>query len=220
MQKYRTFVFFNKSNILLVPKNLKMENLSFGNEKKKKKLIMIYGNSNSLKSTFIPFKILVNKIFEKKKSTVASELDFFGNNFQSFETKSGIQIVDFLIGKGISPSWGAFVKVNYVSYIIDDEIMKKIESTFDKKETFTYQHGTGEINLGFEEGIHSMKIGGKRRIIMKLDSGTNIVDKGPIPSSSGIRQELKVFFKKNFGNNNLFLIYDIELVEIFTQNIQ
>jgi hypothetical protein len=219
MQTFETKEFFIKSNITLVFKNLKTGRLSFGNEKLKKKLIMTFGNSNSIKSTFIPFKILVNKIFEKKKSSVAYEGDFFGNNFQSFETKSGIQIVDFLVGKGTSPSWGTFVKINYVSYITDKETIKKIESTFDKKETFTYQHGTGEINLAFEEGIHSMKIGGKRRIIIKIDSGTNIVDKDPIPSSSGKRQELKMFIKKNFENNNLFLIYDIELVEIFSQNI-
>ena len=219
MQTYETKVFFIKSNVTLIPKNLKTGSLSFGNEKMKKKLKMTFESSNSIKSTFIHFKILVNKIFEKKRNTVAFEGDFFRNNFQSFETKSGIQIVDFLVGKGSSPSWGAFVKVNYVSYITDKETTKKIESTFDKKETFTYQHGTGEINLGFEEGIHSMKIGGKRRIIVKIDPGTNLVDKGPIPSSSGIRQELKLFLKKNFQNTNLFLIYDIELLEIFSLNI-
>jgi len=180
---------------------------------------MNFENSNLLKSTFIPFKILINKFFEKKKNAVASDRNFSGNNFQSFETKSGIQIVDFLVGEGTSPSWGTFVKVNYVSYITDKETIKKIESTFDNKETFTYQHGTGEINLAFEEGLHSMKIGGKRRLIVKIDSETNTIDKGPIPSSSGIRQELKLFLKKNFQNTNLFLIYDIELVEIFSQNI-
>ena len=70
---------------------------------------------------------MVNKIFEKKRNTVAFEGDFFRNNFQSFETKSGIQIVDFLVGEGTSPSWGTFVKVNYVSYITDKETIKKMK---------------------------------------------------------------------------------------------
>ena len=209
---------FLTSRILILGK-LKTNNLHFKGSSPIKNLVMTFENSKSPLYLIFPFKIAENKIFGKKKSILTLNQDLSGKNFQSFETKSGIKIIDFLVGEGISPSWGTFVKVNYVSYITNKDIMRKIESTLDRNEIFTYQHGTGEINLAFEEAIHSMKIGGKRRIIVKIDSETNFVGKGPISSSSGIRQELKSFIKKNFNSGEISLIYDIELIDISSQKV-
>jgi len=129
-----------------------------------------------------------------------------------FETKSGIQIKDFKVSFGESPSWGSFLKVRYSVYIAKDLKIIKIDSTFDRQETFLYQHGTGEINLAFEEAIHSMKIGGKRRIVIKSFTIEDVLNAGPISPSSGIRRELKLLFKDK--NPSCRLVYDIELIEI------
>lgn len=206
-------------NRIFILGKLKSNNLNFNCEMPIKKLTMTFDNSTSPLFLIFPLKTSENKIFGKKKNVLALNQDLSGKNFQSFETKSGVKIIDFLVGEGTSPFWGTFVKVNYVSYITNKDIMRKIESTIDRKEIFTYQHGTGEINLAFEEAIHSMKIGGKRRIIVKIDSETNFLGKGPISSSSGIRQELKSFIRKNLKSDDLFLIYDIELVDISSQKV-
>jgi hypothetical protein len=213
-----SYLFFVPNRIFTLGK-LKTNNLHFKGNIPIKNLTMTFKDFKSQLPLVFPFKTAENKISGKKKSLLTLNQDLSGQNFQSFETKSGIKIIDFLIGEGSSPSWGTFVKVNYVSYVTNKEIMRKIESTIDRNEIFTYQHGIGEINLAFEEAIHSMKIGGKRRIIVEINSETNLVSKGPISSSSGIRQELKTFIKKNFKRGNLFLIYDIELVDVFSQKI-
>lgn len=137
---------------------------------------------------------------------------------QTFETKSGIQIINFLEGKGKTPVWGTVLKVNYVNYVTIDQITRKIDSTIDRKEIFTFQHGTGEINVVLEEAIHSMKTGGKRRIILQINSEQDFINSGPISPSSGVRQELRLFLKNNIKKKNLFLIYDIELLEIIEKN--
>jgi len=59
-----------------------------------------------------------------------------------------------------------------------------------------FQHGSGELNIAFEEAIHPMKTGGKRRISLKVNEDQEIFKSGPISPLTGIRQELKMFLKK------------------------
>lgn len=150
----------------------------------------------------------------KKNKVFAIEEDFSDNNSKAYETKSGIQIIDFKVGDSKFPPWESFIKVKYVAYIKIGQNIKKIDSTYDRKEEFTFQHGNGELNVAFEEAIHSMQIGGKRRVIMKLNSEKEILNSGPISPLTGIRQELKNLFKYNIADNMVYLIYDIELIGI------
>lgn len=161
---------------------------------------------------------LISHFFAKKNTGTANEINFLKDLPQAFETKSGIKIVDFINGNGQSPIWGEILKINYVTYITDEKIIKKIDSTIDRKEVFTFQHGIGEINMALEEAVHTMKIGGKRRIIVKIKSERDPLFSGPIPPLSGLRQELKLFLKDNITKKNLFLIYDIELLKIIDKN--
>jgi hypothetical protein len=169
---------------------------------------------------FIQFKsnTLISHFFAKKNTGTANEINFSKDLPRAFETKSGIKIVDFINGNGKSPIWGEILEINYVTYITDEKIIKKIDSTIDRKELFTFQHGIGEINLAFEEAVHTMKIGGKRRIIVKIKSERDSLFSGPISPLSGLRQELRLFLKDNITKKNLFLIYDIELLKIIDKN--
>ena len=169
---------------------------------------------------FIQFKsnTLISHFFAKKNIGTANEINFPKDFPRAFETKSGIKIVDFINGNGNFPVWGEILKINYVTYITDEKIIKKIDSTIDRNEVFTFQHGIGEINLALEEAVHSMKIGGKRRMIVKIKSERDPLFSGPIPPLSGVRQELKLFLKDNVKKKDLFLIYDIELLKIIDKN--
>lgn len=156
--------------------------------------------------------------FFKKKNSLALIKDQ-KDLMEAYETKTGVKTIKFSNGNGESPSWGSFVKINYTNYIKSGQTIRKIDSTFDRKIPFTFQHGSGEINLSFEETIHSMKPGGKKRIIIEVYSEKDILNIGPISPSSGIRQELSLFYKSKIINDKLYLIYDIELVDIISKNI-
>jgi len=173
---------------------------------------MTFQNLTIKRDKFLRLLTLNFVLFGRK--TEAQAVDLNKNPLQTFETKSGIQIIEFLSGKGNLPSWGSFIKVKYTNYISDGEGIKKIDSTFERNGLFTYQHGIGEVNLAFEEIIHSMKTGGKRRAIVKINSDTEFLNLGPISASSGTREQLKFFVKNNINSKSLFLIYDVELVEI------
>lgn len=177
--KIPTVSFLNR-NHLYVKSFVKKSELSMNNNKISQKKT---NNSN-----YIYF---IKNLFLEKNSVSANHKDFSNDSLRGFETKSGIQIIDFLNGKGDSPEWGSFLKIRYVNYIVNNITTKKIDSTFDRKDIYTYQHGIGEVNLAVEEAIHSMKVGGRRRVIIKNFSVQDILNGGPIPSSTGTRQELK-----------------------------
>ena len=196
----------------------KFKDHSFCNRFEKQKKHMMTSEPLNRKK-FIKFKynsFIVN--FFKKKNALA----FINNqkdSLQAYETKTGVKTIQFSNGTGESPSWGSFVKINYTNYIKSGQTIRKIDSTFDRKLPFTFQHGSGEINLSLEETIHSMKPGGKKRIIIEVYSEKDILNIGPISPSSGIRQELSLFYKSKLLKDKLFLIYDIELIDIISKKI-
>lgn len=199
-------------------KKIEINNICLRSIKNIKYTIMRSNHLDRKKFIQSDVKTIFNDLFGNNHYAIAANNDFLEGSSQAFETKSGIKIINFLEGKGKTPAWGTILKVNYVNYITFDQITRKIDSTIDRKEIFTFQHGTGEINVVLEEAIHSMKVGGKRRIIAQFNSEQDFLTSGPISPSSGVRQELRLFLKNNTRKNNLFLIYDIELLEIIEKN--
>jgi FKBP-type peptidyl-prolyl cis-trans isomerase len=219
MTKNYSTCFVHFSLNLLNIKSLDHNKRAFKNTPLKNKWVM---NSEDLhRRNFIglnPKKFVYN-IFGETKKVSASEMSKLKELFPVFETKSGLKIIDFKKGDGEVLTWGAFSKVNYTSYVKTEGGILKIDSTYDRKETFTYQHGNGEVNLAFEEAVHAMKIGGKRRVVVKINSEKEILNKEPLSPSGGIRQELMVLCKNNIQKKNLYIIFDIELLDIMTKNI-
>ena len=154
--------------------------------------------------------ILIFTTLPKKNS--ASEIQ--RSTVRSFVTRTGLKIIDFRKGDGDSPVWGDILKVNFVIYLFENGVLEKIDSTYDRKENFLFRHGNGQMADGFEEAIHSMNIGGKRRIVLSKNDLYTRFGFGPIIPSSNRRE--KIFNKKEIKKtkNNNFIIFDIELLDI------
>lgn len=202
---------------------LKTQNIDDKNRGSKEKILknrLVMSSENIRRRKFMDLNSIkfAQEIIKRKNPVLASDLTQTETPYSVFETKSGLKIVDFKEGNGENITWGSFPKLNYTSYIKIGENILKIDSTYDRKQSFTYQHGNGEVNLAFEEAVHAMKIGGKRRVIVKINSEKEILNKGPISPSSGIRQELTLLCKNNLRSSELFLIFDIELLDILYTN--
>ena len=79
------------------------------------------------------------------------------------KTKSGLWCIDLVEGTGISPRYGNFVSISYKSYI-------KLPDTQESHQTWVWSHR-----------VPTMKVGGKRRIIIPPKWGYVTSGLEPIP---------------------------------------
>ena len=82
-------------------------------------------------------------------------------------TSSGLQIVDTQAGTGASPKQGQTAVVHYTGYLFDKGAKgKKFDSSVDRGQPFEFPVGAGRVIKGWDEGVASMKVGGKRTLII------------------------------------------------------
>ena len=76
-------------------------------------------------------------------------------------TASGLQYVDEVVGKGPQPKTGQTVIVNYTGRLTNGT---KFDSSLDRHEPFEFPIGEGKVIKGWDEGVGSMHVGGKRKL--------------------------------------------------------
>jgi len=105
---------------------------------------------------------------------------------------SGLGIIEVVEGKGLQPQAGQTVAVHYTGWLDgfgesrlgDGESEKLFDSSYDRRAPLTFAVGTGKVIKGWDEAVLSMKVGGKRRIIVPPELGYGANPKGPIPGGS------------------------------------
>ncbi|NEO27725.1 MAG: FKBP-type peptidyl-prolyl cis-trans isomerase [Kamptonema sp. SIO4C4] len=83
-------------------------------------------------------------------------------------TDSGLQYVEIKEGVGASPQPGQTVVVHYTGKLEDGS---KFDSSRDRGQPFSFKIGAGRVIKGWEEGIASMKVGGRRKLIIPPELG-------------------------------------------------
>ncbi len=78
-------------------------------------------------------------------------------------TASGLKYVDEVVGTGAAPQKGSNVSVHYVGTLTDG---KKFDSSRDRNAPFMFKLGVGQVIRGWDEGVMTMKAGGKRKLII------------------------------------------------------
>lgn len=98
-------------------------------------------------------------------------------------TPSGLQYVEEKIGAGAMPKAGQKVRVHYTGWLRNG---KKFDSSVDRGEPFVFTLGVRQVISGWDEGVASMHIGGKRKLIIpsQLAYGNRDVGDGLIPANS------------------------------------
>ncbi len=74
---------------------------------------------------------------------------------------SNLKIEDLKVGTGDSPKPGEVVSVHYTGWLQDGT---KFDSSVDRGEPFEFVIGQGQVIRGWDEGVMTMKEGGKRRL--------------------------------------------------------
>jgi len=83
-------------------------------------------------------------------------------------TASGLKIEELVVGTGTSPKQGETVSVHYTGWLTDGT---KFDSSRDRGTPFEFQIGVGRVIKGWDEGVMSMKVGGKRKLIIPAALG-------------------------------------------------
>jgi peptidylprolyl isomerase len=112
---------------------------------------------------------------------------------ETVKTASGLKYIDYVVGTGLQPQKGQTVFVHYSGYLTDG---KKFDSSLDRGQPFSFELGAGKVIQGWDEGLSTMKVGGKRRLIVPPQLGY-----GP----SGV---------SNVIPPNAELVFDVELLAV------
>ncbi len=87
-------------------------------------------------------------------------------------TASGLQIVDTTEGTGASPKTGQTCVMHYTGWLYENGAKgAKFDSSVDRGQPFAFTIGVGQVIKGWDEGVASMKVGGKRTLIIPPQLG-------------------------------------------------
>ena len=112
---------------------------------------------------------------------------------QYIKNPSGLAYLEVKPGTGAAPTAGKQVKVHYTGTL---ENGKKFDSSLDRGEPFSLTIGVGQVIPGWDEGVLSMKVGGKRKLVIPPQLGYGASGAGGVIPP------------------NATLIFDVELLEV------
>lgn len=116
-----------------------------------------------MKRLFKPSAFIIALFMGLATSALTHRLGSEPESTRIVTTTSGLRYVDSKIGDGAEPVRGQKAIVSYVGKF---ENGVRFDASEDHNQSFTFKVGAGHVISGFEEGVMTMKIGGKRRLII------------------------------------------------------
>lgn len=115
-------------------------------------------------------------------ASVPAVQDRFSDSVTLTTLADGLQYGDFAVGAGPTPSRGATITVHYTGWLSNGS---RFDSSRQSGRTpFAFAIGTNAVIKGWDEGILSMHVGGKRRLVIPPSLGYGAQANGPIPANS------------------------------------
>ena len=114
-------------------------------------------------------------------------------------TASGLQFTDTKVGEGASPKTGQTCVMHYTGWLYKDGVKgAKFDSSLDRGDPFEFAIGTKQVIGGWDEGVASMKVGGKRTLIIPPALGYGARGAGGlIPPNATLMFDVELLSVKN-----------------------
>jgi ketosteroid isomerase-like protein len=91
---------------------------------------------------------------------------------KAMTTESGLKYEDIVVGTGASPQPGQQVTVNYTGMLEDGtKFDSSVDPAFNHVQPFKFNIGIGQVIKGWDEGVMTMKVGGKRKLVIPPQLG-------------------------------------------------
>ncbi|MEM7066107.1 MAG: FKBP-type peptidyl-prolyl cis-trans isomerase [Cyanobacteria bacterium P01_B01_bin.77] len=108
-------------------------------------------------------------------------------------TDSGLMYEDLEVGTGALPVQGQAVTVHYTGTLENGE---KFDSSRDRNRPFSFTIGVGQVIKGWDEGVSTMRVGGRRKLVIPPELGYGARGAGGVIPP------------------NATLIFDVELIRV------
>ncbi len=88
------------------------------------------------------------------------------------ETSSGLKYEDTQVGSGSTPVSGQTCVMHYTGWLWEEGAKgAKFDSSVDRGRPFSFKIGVGQVIGGWDEGVSSMAVGGKRTLLIPPNLG-------------------------------------------------
>ena len=112
-------------------------------------------------------------------------------------TATGLQMIDTKVGTGASPRTNQTAVVHYTGWLYVNGVKgKKFDSSVNRGEPFEFPIGQQRVIAGWDEGVATMKVGGKRTLVIPPELGYGARGAGGVIPP------------------NATLIFDVELLDV------
>ena len=119
------------------------------------------------------------------------------NAAKTVTTPSGLKITDTKVGTGATPRAGQTCVMHYTGWLYQNGAKgAKFDSSLDRGRPFEFPLGAHRVIAGWDEGVATMKVGGKRTLVI------------PPELAYGARGAAGVI------PPNATLIFDVELLDV------
>ena len=115
-----------------------------------------------------------------------------GGGGAEMTTPSGLKYTDLVVGTGPSPQQGQTAVVHYTGTLTDGT---KFDSSRDRGQPYSFVFKQTPMIKGWDEGISTMKVGGRRQLVVPPALGYGATGRGQIPP-------------------NATLLFDVELLDV------
>src|SRR5438552_14765602 len=87
-------------------------------------------------------------------------------------TPSRLKIIDTKVGTGAAPKPGQTCVMHYTGWLYENGNKgAKFDSSLDRNQPFSFPIGQHQVIAGWDEGVATMKVGGKRTLIIPPELG-------------------------------------------------
>ena len=83
------------------------------------------------------------------------------------EPPAQLEMDDLEVGTGPQATAGSHVDVHYVG--VSWSTGRQFDASWDRRNTFSFRLGSGQVIAGWDQGVAGMRVGGRRRLTIPPD---------------------------------------------------
>ena len=109
---------------------------------------------------------------------------------------SGLEYRDIKEGTGVTPSVGQTCVVHYAGWLWRNSKGQKFDCSRDRGKPLSFRIGLGEVIAGWDQGVATMRVGGKRELLVPAEMVSAAKGNEDIPSNSSLFIEVELLHVK------------------------